>query len=43
MTECPACGAVVDVEWVFAEERCHECGTALAALIEQREEEVLVP
>jgi len=40
MTECPACGAVVDVEYVFTEEKCHECGTALTALIEQRTQEV---
>jgi len=40
MTDCPACGAVVDVAWVFAEGRCHECDTPLAALIEQRIQEV---
>jgi len=40
MTECPACGATVEIEWVFAEEQCHECDTALAALIAQRTREV---
>jgi len=40
MTDCPACGATVDVAWVFGYEECHECNTPLAALIEQRMQEV---
>jgi uncharacterized protein (UPF0212 family) len=40
MTDCPACGAPVDVAWVFAEGRCHECDTALETLIAERTQEV---
>jgi uncharacterized protein (UPF0212 family) len=40
MTDCPACGATVDVAWVFGYEECHECNTPLVALIEQRTREV---
>jgi predicted nucleic acid-binding Zn ribbon protein len=40
MSECPACGAPVDVEWVFSERQCHECDAPLRALIERAQTEV---